>query len=169
MSAQFTHSLLVDQAARWLARKGHSVVITEMSHGGGETADAIGWRGGISTLIECKASRADFFADRHKMFRRMPERGMGGWRYYCAPAGLLKPSELPENWGLLELGATILRETAKPQWIGEHSASHEVGLLVSALRRVAPKCEKGISVKVYTMDSLCRATLAVEPIEDWSV
>jgi len=164
------HTILIQQAARWLAAKGNSVVITDMSHGGSETADAIGWKSRVSTLIECKASRADFLADRHKMFRRMPERGMGGYRYYCAPAGMLQAAEIPSKWGLLEMSGRGLREVVKPQWHGDYSADQEVSLLTSALRRVAHVSQKGISVKVYTMDSLCRATLGISaPDLEWEI
>jgi hypothetical protein len=91
-----------------------------------EIPDAIGWlRSGISLLIECKASRGDFLSDAVKPSRRSgkagvsggPEpsnaeppikpprktEGLGAYRFYLAPSGLLHPDELPEGWGLLEL------------------------------------------------------------------
>lgn len=90
-----THTELITLSAAWLRAQNCSVVITDMTHGGSETPDAIGWQRTDSILIECKASRADFLADRHKPFRRDPERGMGMLRYYATPEGLLKPEDRP--------------------------------------------------------------------------
>ena len=155
------HAVLIKQAAAWLKRKGCSVVITDMTSGASETPDAIGWQGGCrSILIECKSSRSDFFADRIKAFRRDPERGMGTIRYYCVPADLLKSSDLPTNWGLLEWANGKLRERVKAV-SQKASHLHEGRLLLSAIRRIAHTPPKGISVRCYTMDSKCRATLGV--------
>lgn len=89
------HSALVTAAATWLERQGCALVITDMSHGGSETADAIGWRRKFSILVECKASRADFRADSKKPFRREPAEGMGVLRYFCTPRGLVSVEEIP--------------------------------------------------------------------------
>lgn len=59
-----THSTLVSRAKKWLQQK-HSIVVTEMGTSG-EEPDAIGFRMGFSTLIECKTSRSDYYADRRK-------------------------------------------------------------------------------------------------------
>jgi hypothetical protein len=67
----------------------------------GEQPDAIGWRDGLSIMIECKASRSDFLADKNKDVRKRPERGMGDWRFYLCPPEIIYPSELPLGWGLL--------------------------------------------------------------------
>lgn len=52
--------------------------------------------------MEAKTSRADFIVDARKLWRQMPERGMGDWRFFITPPGLLDPAELPAGWGLLE-------------------------------------------------------------------
>jgi len=70
MSNQTVHSLLIDEAAKWLRKKGCAIVITDMSHGSSETPDAIGWHGAQSYLIECKASLADYRADAQKSCQR---------------------------------------------------------------------------------------------------
>lgn len=155
------HAELIAQAARWLEKKGHVVVITDMTHGGGETADAIGWHGHRSTLIEVKVSRPDFFADAQKCFRRMPDRGMGGVRYYCTPRGLLAPDEVPPKWGLLEWDGKRLVTVLKPETFAPRGYHIEIGLLVSALRRVAKDAPAGVSVKCYTYETKNRATLGV--------
>ncbi len=154
------HSALIPLAAAWLRKKGCAVVITDMSHGGPETADAIGWKGTCSMLVECKASRCDFLADRKKDFRRNPERGMGSLRYFCAPAGLIQVDELPACWGLLECTNGKLREVVKATY-QKASGKHEVSLLLSALRRVAHETPKGISVRCYTFETKSRASLGV--------
>ncbi len=148
-----THDMLVEAAAAWL-RSRCSVVITEMSHLESETPDAIGWRSRESILIECKASRADYLADRWKPFRRDPERGMGHTRYYCAPAGMLKPEELPEGWGLLELRAGRLRVAKQPAKKGlRANQGAEITLLLSALRRIG----QTVSPRAFTADCQPRA------------
>ena len=149
-----THAELVRLAARWLATRGAGVVITDMASGAGETPDAIGWKGRLSTLIECKASRADFRADAHKHFRRWAERAMGSWRYFLAPAGMINADDRPEGWGLLEPrggGVRLVVEAA----LQHGSRCHEVELLCSALRRVihtpgAPA--RGVRCKLYTIE-----------------
>ena len=54
-----------------------------------------------TVLIEAKTSRSDFLVDRKKPHRINPETGVGKWRYYICPTGLIKPTELPEKWGLI--------------------------------------------------------------------
>lgn len=159
------HTQLIQHAARWLESKGHSVVITDMSHGDGETADAIGWKGKASTLIECKASRADFLQDRHKPWRRDPDRGMGTYRYFAAPEGMIKVEDLPERWGLLELSKGKLKLTIASLH-HQRGVVAETSLLTSALRRVAHQCPKGIAVRCYTIETTKtpRATLGVLPL-----
>ena len=56
-----------------------------------------------TVLVECKVSRSDFLADKAKPHRHVG--GIGNWRYYMAPEGLISPNELPEKWGLVEVNA----------------------------------------------------------------
>lgn len=99
-----THGELVKRAERWLKTQGCGVVFRDefkaATHNG-ELPDAIGWRDGISVLVECKASRADFLADRSKRFRQRPEIGMGDWRFFLCPPEIITVADLPEGWGLL--------------------------------------------------------------------
>ncbi|MDV3469032.1 hypothetical protein RZA67_09850 [Stenotrophomonas sp. C3(2023)] len=101
-----THADLVKVAGRWLRNTaGCSVVLEELcaATGNGENPDAIGWYTGRTLLVECKVSRSDFLADRKKPFRADPARGLGQYRYFMAPKGLLRADELPPRWGLLEV------------------------------------------------------------------
>ncbi len=106
------HAELCALAVRWLRRPnsagGHgcSIAVSECRSGfAGEAPDAIGfranWNNG-SVVVEVKVSRSDFLADRKKPHRQ-PGAGMGTWRYFMAPEGVIKPDELPEKWGLLEV------------------------------------------------------------------
>lgn len=99
-----THEDMVDHAASWLIDS-HGCVLAITEPRGialAERPDAVGWHGAYCTLVECKASRADFQADRAKPWRRPGYPAVGLFRYYLAPAGIIPPSELPKCWGLLE-------------------------------------------------------------------
>jgi hypothetical protein len=139
-----THEKLVRKAVAWLRTYGCGVVLSEQSCASGETPDAIGWKGRChSVVVECKISRTDFQVDQEKPFRQRPEKAMGCERFYLAPAGLLRPAELPEGWGLLEV---------RGKWVEVVFASskklrsavgfrHEMNLLLASLRRVEVRIE----------------------------
>lgn len=115
MAKQWTHAELCKKAVSWLKRPysaggtGCPNAFSEVNSGsnGGEIVDAIGLKtaeGTETITIEVKVSRADFLADKKKPFRVYPECGMGNFRYYLCPEGLVNEGELPERWGLLEVG-----------------------------------------------------------------
>lgn len=148
-----THLILVEAAYRWLLKRGGcGVAFKEFRTGAcnGEFPDVIGFCSGPSTVVECKVSRSDFFADRNKLFRKHPELGMGRKRYYCCPEGLIKVDELPEGWGLLYVGFSgkirrvhqPLTETVEQYgtWKKHYeftcNIQAEHGLMYSALRRL---------------------------------
>lgn len=107
-----THSELNDIARRWLLRPesargpGCKIALNEVGAvGDTELADAWGyrwgWQGG-SVLVESKVSRSDFLRDKHKPHRRQePGVGLGDFRYYICPEGLINIDDLPDRWGLL--------------------------------------------------------------------
>ncbi len=98
------HDELCTASVRWLLKTvGAGVAVSEMAccNMTGEIPDAIGWKQGCSILIEAKTSRPDFLADKKKHFRISPEFGMGSYRLFICPDGLIKPDELPKDWGLL--------------------------------------------------------------------
>lgn len=98
-----THDDLVVRADKWLKALGCGVTLREFRAVTeyGEQPDAIGWMCGISVMIECKATRRDFLSDKKKKFRKQPELGMGDWRFYMCPKGVIQPADLPDGWGLL--------------------------------------------------------------------
>lgn len=147
-------------AAKWLTKK-CSVVVTEIATTG-EEPDAIGWQGTHSTLVECKASRADFLADAQKAFRRQPERGIGQRRYFMAPAGMIAADELPPLWGLLEVRDGNVRQSKESEYFDEANARHEIGILLSTLRRLGQQQPTGCSIRFYQFETKNRATVGVE-------
>lgn len=94
-----THKQLVEIAYKWLLKNGGvGVALKELKSVAKEIPDVIGFDSWQSIVIECKISRSDFFSDKKKPHR---EKGMGNWRFYCCPKGLIKQEELPEKWGLI--------------------------------------------------------------------
>ena len=142
------HRALVLRAEGWLRRNcGCGVVIRDPFRARtntGEQPDAIGWRDGVSILVECKVSRADFLADRNKPFRRDPSLGLGDWRFMMCPSGLIQVEDLSARWGLLWVtGKTIQRVHGVPGNTGWWRDRPFVGckasenaMLLSALRRM---------------------------------
>ncbi len=133
-----------------------------MAGGSGEEADGIGWgANGVSTIVECKASRADFLTDKKKWFRKEAHRGMAGHRYYLANKGVIKDyTELPDCWGLIEPSGRGVKVVAHPRH-QPYSERSEVQLLLSAIRRIGRNAPEPISVKFYTYETGRRATMGV--------
>lgn len=155
------HRALCDVAVKWLQRphsaQGHgcNFAVSECQSGfrGGEIPDAIGfraqgWRDG-TVLVEVKVSRADFYADRVKPHRISG--GMGNWRYFMAPTGLIRPDDLPPRWGLIEVnkrqqvrvvaGASLTftsfaSRDSEADWRHESDMQAELSLLVRLMARV---------------------------------
>lgn len=97
-----THSELIETGARFLKHQGYWMWLAEPSTTCVEKPDLIAWKLDHSILLECKVSRADFLKDGKKSFRK-DGTGMGNFRIYVAPKGLIKTNELPDGWGLLEV------------------------------------------------------------------
>jgi len=139
-----THEKLVARAVAWLRGYGCGIVLSEQSCASGETPDAIGWKRGChSVIVECKISRADFLIDQAKPFRRHPEKAMGCERFYLSPAGLLRPQEMPADWGLLELRGRSVEMVcpSSKKLRGAAGFRHEMNLLLASLRRVEVRIE----------------------------
>jgi hypothetical protein len=143
-AVEVTHAKLVDMAVGWLRRYRCGVVLSEQACVSGEMPDALGWKKKChSVLVECKASRADFLADRAKPWREQPETGVGCERFYLAPRGLIKAEELPKGWGLLAVTGREI-ETVQRSAKNFRSAEgfeYEMNLLLASLRRVEVRIE----------------------------
>ncbi len=139
-----THDDLVHKVAKWLKRHQGNCIVPNCSTieaelsalpKTGEIPDVVGWNNWTSVLIEVKMSRADFFADFKKEFRKQPKLGIGELRLYCCPADLIKTEDLPERWGLIwcdENGAIEIVKKALPQ---RANLKSERSLLLSINRR----------------------------------
>lgn len=154
-----SHSDLVERAVRWLKNSAQyptpgsyhpfqkvscSVVFSEIVTCTSETPDAIGWchSGDISILIECKTTLSDFYSDRHKLFRKEPYMGVGDYRYYLTPKGMVKETmTLPDGWGLLEIFGKQIRVIRAPSKMVKNKKS-ETNMLWSAVRRLNTKNDR---------------------------
>lgn len=150
-----THDELVKRASRWLLNTKYcSVVATELVAGGNEIPDAIGWHGSCCIVVEAKVSVEDFKADQHKSFRRYPENGLGGMRYYIIPEELADKifPLLPEKWGLLVCRRRGLVIVKPAEYFYEHDKAAEIIFLTSVIRRIAGRPEplRGVNVRCYT-------------------
>ena len=139
-----THAQLVERAVRWLRSYRCGVVLSEQACVSGEMPDAIGWKQAChSVLVECKVTRSDFLADRCKLWRQKPEKGIGSERFYLTPPGLVETEELPAGWGLLELRRGRV-EMLKSSFKNLRTATgfrYEMNLLLASLRRVEVRIE----------------------------
>jgi len=140
---EISHRELVDRAFLYLHTIGCSIRFKERVSSISENPDVMGFGGrNFSILIECKASRADFLTDKNKWFRKRPEDGMGYKRYFMTPVGMLKQSEIPKGWGLIEVYEKTSRMNHRVRIAVEAEAFHarnreaEIKYLVSAIRRI---------------------------------
>lgn len=154
-----THSDLVRRAARWLCntRRCSLVFIVcdpETKQQSWEIPDTIGFfPDGKSVVVDAKASRADFLADRRKPSRIAAADGgprLGDERWYLTPPGVIdwrSAARLPAvvgleegfgdligPWGVLELvnGRCYRR---RPATVAPTGGTLECALLVALLRR----------------------------------
>lgn len=140
-----THSECVEYAAIYLSKR-CKVVFPEFFTHNEEIPDVFGfstgiirngrWDGGVySRLIEVKISRSDFLADKNKSFRRRPEKGMGDFRHYCCPKGLISKEEVPSGWGLLYVNPNGQVRQVKESAMHGRDINSELYLLYYYARR----------------------------------
>ena len=160
-----THDALVEAGSTWLWRR-CVVIVTEMATATSETPDVIGFSThGDTFLIECKTSRADFYNESKKPVRRREKMegkgGMGNRRLYLAPKGVLKPEDMQNGWGLLELRGSRVYEVFTPRFRPDEEKDRwgETKILLSCLRRFGHAAEGGVSVKSYHYDPKYEAQL----------
>ena len=103
--SEMTHDDIADFAAQRLNKTGYDFACSNMTSAiHGEQPDVLGinaW--GESILIEVKVSRSDFLADKKKPWRNGEVKGIGDFRVYLTPKGLLSPSDIPYGWMLWEV------------------------------------------------------------------
>lgn len=132
----FTHNELVLRACQWLRSQGCKVVMAEPGMLYHQSPDALGFETAkISHQVECKVSRSDFLADGDKQHKKFTdEHQLGQFRWYMTPRGLLKPEELPEGWGLLEVTdckVFVVRKAARKK----HDSNTEMTMMFTALAK----------------------------------
>jgi hypothetical protein len=127
-----THQELVERAEQWLRGSLRCGVVLTERGAGLEIPDAIGW-GKYVVVVECKVSRADFFADRKKPHRAY---GMGQKRFYLTPPALVDASEVPDGWGLVVAQPRRIQVVRKaPAHVQSRHIACELRLVLSELRR----------------------------------
>jgi hypothetical protein len=67
----------------------------------------------IRIAYEIKISRADFLSEMKNPYKREGAEMFANACYFAAPAGLIKPDELPEPWGLVEINGDFHRMKVK--------------------------------------------------------
>ena len=140
----YSHDELSVIVAKWLKKHEQNILIPncatvaiDMKTLEQEKPDVIGWNGSCSIMIEVKVSRSDFLCDFKKPFRKNPEKGVGQYRYYCCPYGLIKEDEVPENWGLLYLNDKNKIEIIKVAEMQKSNMIAERNILISMIRRLS--------------------------------
>lgn len=156
------HQKLVELGAKWLSRD-HVIVATEIACVR-EEPDCLGIKyQNRTTLIECKHSRSDYLSESKKIFRERAEMGMGNYRYYLTPPGLVDPNELRDGWGLLEASKNFksVRVVRMSSFFSEKNYNAEMAVLVSIIRRIGNKPIDGVSIRAYTLQTKCKATVGI--------
>lgn len=158
------HSRLCNVAAKWLSGKWDCAVVAVEPRAWAvqEQPDAFGWDiNGVSHLVEAKVSVDDFMADMHKPHRGMG--GMGTFRWYLAPRGVIPVEKLPPYWGLATVSKTMRRVTVeRPAWdrpFTDTRARLEAGLLACLVRR-SHDYEKVLQVDSSTLQGMALARRA---------
>lgn len=148
MNQKNTHNELCTIAGKWLNEGGRieppscTFVAIEPHSNIDEIPDVFGWCSWTSVLIEVKVSVGDFLADFKKPFRITPNLGVGEFRFYCCPEGLIGIDEVPKEWGLLWCvdDSVIMKKLAVRQ---EACLSNERTIISSVMRR------EGLYKKVF--------------------
>lgn len=141
-----THDEIAEFAAERMRKRGYHMSWANMrSVSCGEQPDVLALKNfNDVVVIEVKVSRADFFADRKKPWRKAHHGGIGTERIYLTPPDLLRPEEIPYGWQLWEVHGKkrkIIkvikgRKVAKvPAWNYEETGNLEDGYIY-------PYCEK---------------------------
>lgn len=143
---KITHDDLCLLAETFLTKQNFGVVFHDKFKtytASGEQPDCLGFRSGVSCLIECKISRSDFLVDKRKKFRVDPSLGLGDWRFFLTPKGLVTVDELPTGWGLLETDGKrttkVFGFPANTDWFTKPFTGNkqsECDYMYSALRRM---------------------------------
>ncbi|UFD98144.1 hypothetical protein [Vibrio phage BX-1] len=114
--AKWDHTALCHFMGEYAKKKMNAGLVfvehkTMMTH---QIPDVLIYRQTCTIELEIKVNRADFLADQKKPHRMDPSKGVGDYRFYVAPKGMIKVEELPEHWGLLEVSGKRVYKTHVP-------------------------------------------------------
>lgn len=172
------HQELCERAVRWLEGARHCDPVLGGIASAGEVPDAIGWSSAYkhrgSTLVECKTSKSDFYADKAKYLQvRHREHGwtyplrrigraerkdyevepipcMGDYRFFMSEPGIITPEMVtntrPDHGLLWVTGRTVKNIIDAPR---RDNACHpmEIRVLRFALIHIrANLCSHGFTV-----------------------
>lgn len=150
------HTQLVTLGEKWLKRQGFSVVASELVTGGTrEQADVIGFRTNCSAVIEAKASRSDFLADARKPHRMAG--GLGVYRFYLCPPGVIEVCDLPERWGLLYAQGRSVLDVLRPTGNGWPSPGSAFSDWHAFQHKADVDAERGVLFSIARRRSLSRS------------
>lgn len=174
-----THDQLCESGARWLRGRGRCpIVLREFACQLAEQPDVLGLRnaGRDSLLIEAKASRPDFLADKRKPHRGdRADEALGSYRWYMCEPEVIRVEDLPERWGLLYVVNRCVRIVAgadphRHYWPAETdvwrwpAGAGERTVMFSVLRRF--QLQMGAEAFREASHRRLMATTEPEPIRD---
>lgn len=92
-------------------------------------------KGFLRIAYEVKVSRADFSKELQNPTKRQPAETLANECWFVTPAGMVKPDEVPEGWGLLEVmkNQEGLRAKKKAQY--RNIENLPLGFIAAILRR----------------------------------
>lgn len=156
------HKDIINASIKWCKSHGYHLILEEFVAGHMENPDVLAFGNAHSLMIEVKVSRQDFLKDAEKFPRRNPKHGVGNYRYYACPEGLIKENEIPKGWGLIYIidkkAKTIKGHKSNcvtvefPLEFFNANLRQERTMLMSALRRVKMKEIKNCNYKVYYIE-----------------
>ncbi|HIH2745211.1 TPA: hypothetical protein ACYLN4_000889 [Burkholderia lata] len=155
------HQQLVTLGERWIKRQGFGVVAAELvTNGTNEQADVVGFRSTCSAVVEAKASRADFLADRKKPHRSAG--GLGVYRFYLCPPGVIELEDLPSGWGLLYADGQRITEVRRPTGNLWPAYGVSVGDWGDFQHQPDERAERGVLYSIARRRSLTRSDARYE-------
>jgi len=136
-----THTSLIERARKWLAtthgnKFACGVVLAEYKCYAPEIPDVIGFNAHHSILIECKVTRTDFKADKHKAHRHYLKR-LGNYRYFLTLPHVACAEDIDNGWGLLYATDKRIIEVKESEYFADDSIkAAEWAILYSVVRRL---------------------------------
>ena len=142
------HEELLKTAAKFIKNKGlahfgKSPYVVCNYNDAMEPIDVFGFGGSCTQVIKVITTHMELNLDLERAYRKCPKYGVGEFRSYLCPNGLLNKEDIPKNWGLLwcdNKGKII--EILNPQKQEENKAQ-EAKIIKSLLRR------NGINPKIF--------------------